>query len=87
MAVKIRLTRLGKKKKPVYRIVVMNERSKRDGAALETLGTYDPLKDHIIQYHAERFAFWKEQGAQPTNAVKKIMRNHSRLAQVPSQPA
>lgn len=80
MAVKIRLTRLGKKKKPVYRIVVMNERDKRDGAALETLGTYDPIKDSIIQYHADRFTFWTERGAQPTDAVRKIMRSHARVA-------
>jgi small subunit ribosomal protein S16 len=77
MAVKLRLTRLGKKKKPVYRIVAIDGRSKRDGAALETLGTYDPIKDQLIQYHSERINYWLQQGAQASHAVKKISKLHA----------
>lgn len=79
MAVKLRLTRLGKKKKPVYRIVAIDGRSKRDGAALETLGTYDPIKNQLIQYHAARIDHWVAQGAQVSAAVKKISRLHASL--------
>lgn len=79
MAVKIRLTRLGKKKKPVYRIIAIDGRSKRDGAALENLGTYDPIKKELIQYHADRVNYWLQQGAQASNAVEKIARLHTSL--------
>jgi small subunit ribosomal protein S16 len=79
MAVKLRLTRLGKKKKPVYRIIAIDGRSKRDGAALENLGTYDPIKKQLIQYHADRIDYWLKQGAQASYAVEKINRLHASL--------
>lgn len=81
MSVKIRLTRLGRKKKPMYRIIAIDGRSKRDGAALENLGTYDPLKDQIIQYHADRVNYWLGQGAEASDAVKKISRLYATLPQ------
>lgn len=81
MAVKLRLTRLGKKKRPMYRIVAIDGRSKRDGAALETLGTYDPIKKELVQYHADRVAHWLQQGAQVSDAVKKISRFHASVQQ------
>lgn len=74
MAVKIRLSRIGRTKSPVYRIIAINERDRRDGAALEVLGTYDPLKGQFIQYHSDRIAHWAAQGAVETEAVKKLRR-------------
>jgi len=80
MAVKIRLTRIGRKKSPVYRVIATDGRNKRDGAALEVLGTYDPIKGNIVQFHEERIAFWVAQGAVETDAVKKIRRMHLQAA-------
>ena len=74
MAVKIRLSRVGKKKAPVYRIVAIDSRKKRDGAYLENLGTYDALKGVLVQFHTERLEYWLGQGATPTDSVKKIMK-------------
>lgn len=72
MAVKIRLSRIGKKHAPFYRIVAIDSRAKRDGAALENLGTYDPCKKDFIQFHEDRIQAWVEKGAIVTDAVKKI---------------
>ncbi|KKR97332.1 MAG: 30S ribosomal protein S16 [candidate division TM6 bacterium GW2011_GWE2_41_16] len=72
MAVKIRLSRVGRKHVPFYRIVAIDERRKRDGGSLEVLGTYNALTREIIQYHAERIQAWVAQGAIKTDAVKKI---------------
>lgn len=74
MAVKIRLSRIGKKGAPFYRIVAVDERRKRDGASLEVLGTYDPLKGALVQFHAERIDHWVSQGAIPTDAVKRLQK-------------
>ena len=72
MAVKLRLTRIGKKKAPFYRIVAIDSRKKRDGEALEDLGTYNPLTGEIVQFHEERLQNWIAKGAQPTDSVKRI---------------
>lgn len=72
MAVKIRLTRVGKTGAPSYRIVAIDEQKKRDGACLEVIGTYDPKHGTFPQFHQERFEHWISQGAQPTDAVKKL---------------
>ena len=74
MAVKIRLTRMGKIRNPQYRIVVMDSRTKRDGRAIEYIGIYQP-KEHpsIMQVNAERVAHWLSVGAQPTEAVQRIL--------------
>ncbi len=77
MAVKIRLARLGKKNLPVYRIVAIDSRKKRDGAYLENLGTYDPIKGVLVQFHPERINDWVSKGAIVTDAVKKIQKLHS----------
>ncbi len=74
MALKIRLARIGRKKQPIYRIVAIDERSQRNGAALEVLGTYDPCKKSFIQFHEERILFWTGHGAVATDSVKKLMR-------------
>ena len=74
MAVKIRLTRLGKKKKPFYRIVVANSEAPRDGKFLEIVGTYDPLKDPVeVNIKQDKLQYWLGQGAQPTDTVKSLL--------------
>jgi small subunit ribosomal protein S16 len=80
MAVKIRLARVGKKNAPLYRIVAIDGHSKRDGKTLEILGTYNPIRKQIVQFHADRVKFWQERGAITSGAVLKIERLHS-LAQ------
>jgi small subunit ribosomal protein S16 len=74
MAVKIRFTRVGKKHAPVYRIVAIDSRKKRDGEYLENLGTYNPLTKEIVQWHADRMAYWESKGAIATDAVKRLQK-------------
>lgn len=76
MAVKVRLARIGKKHAPYFRVVAIDERRKRDGKALEILGTYNPLKGEIIQLHQERIDAWVAQGAIVTDAVKRLQKLH-----------
>jgi len=74
MAVRIRLSRVGKKKVPFYRIVAVDGRKKRDGAFLENLGSYDGLKSRLVTFNEERLNYWIGQGAIPSDAVKKLQR-------------
>jgi small subunit ribosomal protein S16 len=74
MAVKIRISRIGTKHAPVFRIIAIDSRRKRDGAALEILGTYNPVTGDVIQFHEDRINAWVAQGAIVTDAVKKIQR-------------
>lgn len=74
MAVKIRLSRIGTKNAPFYRIVAIDSRKKRDGVALENLGSYDPRKGKLVQFHEDRINYWLSQGAVPTDALKKLQR-------------
>lgn len=78
MAVKIRLARIGKKHAPVYRIVAIDSRKKRDGEALEILGTYNPQNGEIVQFHADRIQEWISKGAIVTDSVKKIEKMHKK---------
>lgn len=79
MAVKIRLTRLGRKKLPFYRIIVADVEAKRDGKFLDIVGTYDPLKDPAeITFDSEKLQSWLAQGAQPTTTVKSLMVKHAK---------
>lgn len=77
MMTKIRLARFGKHKRPYYRIVVMPVKSKRDGQALDILGTYDPLRGELVQFHADRLGAWIEKGAIVSPSVKKLQKMHS----------
>lgn len=71
----IRLMRTGSKKRPSYRIVVKEKQSKRDGACLENLGTYNPTREPAeITLKAERVRYWIEKGAQPTDTVRQIIK-------------
>ena len=75
MAVKIRLKRMGAKKKPFYRIVVADARSPRDGKFIEEIGIYDPLKNpELIKIDIEKADKWIANGAQPTERVKAIIK-------------
>ena len=75
MAVKIRLKRLGAKKKPFYRVIVADERSPRDGKFLDEIGYYTPLTDPVeIKIDAEKAAKWIANGAQPTETVRSILK-------------
>ena len=75
MAVKIRLTRKGTKKKPFYRIVAADVEAPRDGRFLENLGTYDPMQDPaVITLKEDRVNYWLGEGAEPTTTVKSILK-------------
>ncbi|OQX63656.1 MAG: 30S ribosomal protein S16 [Desulfococcus sp. 4484_241] len=74
MAVKIRLARAGRKKRPFYRIVVADERFARDGRFIEKVGTYNPLTDPAkVVVEKERVIHWLGQGAQVTPTVKSLL--------------
>lgn len=73
--VRIRLTRVGGKKNPIWRVVVADKRSPRDGRVIENVGTYNPQTDPSqITLKDDRIAHWIEQGAQPTPTVQKLMK-------------
>lgn len=75
MAVKIRLTRKGTKKKPFYRIVAADIESPRDGKFLELLGTYNPMVDPAaIVLKEERIQYWLDKGAKPTTTVLSLLK-------------
>jgi small subunit ribosomal protein S16 len=74
MAVKIRLMRLGKKKQPVYRVVVADGRKPRDGRYIESIGRYDARQEpSLIEIDNDKAVGWLNKGAQPTDPVKKLL--------------
>jgi len=78
--VKIRLKRMGAKKKPFYRIVVADARTARDGKTIEDIGIYDPTKDPIVfSVDAEVAKKWMGNGAQPTDTVRRLFKNNGVL--------
>jgi len=75
MAVSMRLTRVGGRKDPVWRVVVANSRSPRDGRSIETVGRYNAQTEpSTIVLNEERVRYWLSQGAQPSDSVKKLLR-------------
>jgi len=84
MAVKIRLSVVGKKNAPVYKIVVANSKNKRDGEYLDNIGTYLPSTGQIVQFHADKLEGWVAKGAQLTDTVKRIAKLHKRQQQTPT---
>ncbi|MBZ5539094.1 MAG: 30S ribosomal protein S16 [Acidobacteriia bacterium] len=71
----IRLARIGKKKKPFYRVVVIERTRSRDGRTVDAVGTYDPLKKPAeIKLDAERIKYWLGHGAQPSDTVRSFLR-------------
>ena len=74
--VKIRLRRMGAKKSPYYRIVVADSRSPRDGRCIEEIGTYNPLTEPVaITVDADKAKTWIQNGAQPTDTVRGLLKN------------
>ena len=70
----IRLTRMGAKKRPFYRIVVTEKRSKRDGRFVESVGYYDPCRNPAdVKINRERVKYWIERGAQPSETVRSLI--------------
>ena len=75
MAVKIRLTRIGAKKAPFYRVVVADGRYPRDGRFIEEVGYYNPMTDPVeVKIDAEKVQKWLKNGAQPTDTVKALLK-------------
>ncbi len=76
MAVKIRLKRMGQKKRPFYRIVVADARTPRDGKVIEEIGYYDPNQDpSVVKVDSEKANDWIRKGAQPTDTVKRLLKS------------
>jgi len=74
MAVKLRLTRVGKKKQPQYRVVAADSRSSRDGRFIQILGTYNPRAEpSVVSIDEEKAVKWLMDGAQPTDRVRKLL--------------
>ncbi len=81
MALKIRLTKVGSVHQPLYRVVVAEARSRRDGAAVENLGTYRPGdKGSPINLKMERVEYWLSKGALPTNTMHAMIKKARRAA-------
>lgn len=72
----IRLARIGKTKKPFYRVVVIDKRRPRNGRFVEIVGTYDPLKNPAeVKLEVERIQYWMGLGAQPSDTVRSFLHN------------
>jgi small subunit ribosomal protein S16 len=80
MAVKIRLARMGAKRKPFYRFVAANTDAPRDGRYLEILGSYDPTKNPaVIQLHKEKVSLWLQKGATVSGSARAILKREGML--------
>lgn len=76
----IKLMRTGAKKRPSYRVVVKEKQSKRDGAYLENLGTYNPTREPAeIKLDMSRVNYWIEKGAQPTDTVDRLIKANAKI--------
>ena len=80
--------RMGAKKSPSYRVVVKEKLSKRDGAYLENVGTYNPTRNPAeVKLNLDRITYWIERGAQPTDTVRQLIRRQSQAQAAETQPA
>lgn len=80
MAVRIRLTRKGTKKKPFYRLVAADSEAPRDGKFIEILGYYDPMKDPAeVKFHEEKVNYWLGKGARVSESAQSLLKNHGLL--------
>ena len=85
MAVRIRMKRIGAKNNPVFRIVVTDSRSPRDGKFIEEIGTYHPRKKgDNFKLDSERAQYWVSKGAQPSDTVASFLKKAKRAAQPPA---
>ncbi|MBD0280805.1 MAG: 30S ribosomal protein S16 [Thermoleophilaceae bacterium] len=92
MSVRVRLTRVGSRKNPIWRVVVTDQRSPRDGRFIETIGHYNPQTEpSTIAIDEERLEHWLARGAQPTGTVKQLIKAQAKagavVAEGPAQPA
>ena len=72
--------RMGAKKNPSYRVIVKEKLSKRDGACLENVGTYNPTRNPAeVKLNLERISFWIERGAQPTDIVRQLIKGQAKV--------
>jgi small subunit ribosomal protein S16 len=79
MSVRVRLTRVGSKKNPIWRVVVADQRSPRDGRYIEAIGHYNPQTEpSTIRIDEERLQHWLARGAQPTGSVKQLVKAHAK---------
>jgi small subunit ribosomal protein S16 len=79
MSVRVRLTRVGSKKNPIWRVVVADQRSPRDGRFIETIGHYNPQTEpSTIRIDQERLQHWLDRGAQPTGSVKQLVKAYAK---------
>lgn len=85
--VRIRLLRVGKNKRPFYRIVVSDSRNKRDGEICDILGFYDPLKKEGFKVDLERCEEWLRRGAQPTSRALALIKLYRKLKEQEAAPA
>jgi small subunit ribosomal protein S16 len=86
--VAIRLRRAGSKKRPFFRVVVTDSRAARDSSFVEILGHYNPrTRPAVVQVDKERVDFWMKQGAQPSNSVRTLIKNHLTPAPAPAASA
>jgi len=78
MAVKMRLTRVGSKKNPIYRVVVADSRAPRDGRFIDIVGRYNPQPDpSLIEFDEEKVRDWLGKGAQPTESVRRLLKTQN----------
>ncbi len=82
MTVRIRLSRMGKKGAPFYRIVAIDQRARRDGQFLENIGTYNAITGEIVQFHPEKMQAWVGKGAVPSDTVARIQKQFVRAQKV-----
>ncbi len=83
MALKIRLSRIGSTHNPIYHVVVAEARSRRDGAATEILGTYNPrAKSDVLKLKVDRVEYWLSKGATPTDTARGLIKTARKAATV-----
>lgn len=88
MAVHIRLTRAGAKKRPFYRIIVTDHRSPQGGRFLENIGTYDPTREPAqFTIDQERLTYWRGKGAQPSQTLDQLIKRQAKAAAEAAAPA
>lgn len=79
MALKIKLTRIGRVNDPKYRIIIAEARSKRDGKYIEQIGFYDPIPEkHVLTVNQDRLSYWMSQGATYTKGTERLFKNLSK---------
>jgi small subunit ribosomal protein S16 len=80
MSVRIRMTRMGTKKRPFYRLVAADSEAPRDGKFLDILGYYDPMKDPAdVKIHEDKVNYWLEKGARVSAAVQAILKKEGKM--------